>query len=104
MALTQTRAARVFDSNLAAAQRGDAQAYFELGVAYSTGTDGVTIDLIEAHKWFNLASLGGLREGGQLRSEVASEMSRDDIAEAQRGARAWIAALAQPATALRRAA
>ena len=104
MALTQERAARVFNMNIAAAQRGDAQAYFELGVAYSTGTDGVDIDLIEAHKWFNLASLGGVREGGVLRSEIASEMAREEVAQAQRLARAWIAALAQPAAVMRRAA
>ena len=104
MALTQERAARVFNTNIAAAQRGDAQAYFELGVAYSTGTDGVDIDLIEAHKWFNLASLGGVREGGVLRSEIASEMAREEVAQAQRLARAWIAALAQPAAVMRRAA
>ncbi len=105
MAITQERANRLFDANLAAAQRGDAAAYFELGIAYSTGSDGVDVDMVEAHKWFNLASLGGVREGSQMRAEIAADMDRDAIAEAQRQARAWIAALsAAPATASRAAA
>ena len=83
----------LFDNHLAAASRGSADAYFELGMAYSTGTDGVSIDLIEAHKWFNLAALAGVREGHVLRAEIATEMDREDIAEAQRQARAWIASL-----------
>ena len=94
MALTYSAANRLFDQHMAAAARGNADAYFELGIAYSTGSDGVSVDLIEAHKWFNLAALAGLREGSQLRAEVATEMAREEIAEAQRQARAWIASLA----------
>jgi len=86
-------ASQLFDSHLAAASNGNAEAYFELGVAYSTGTDGCEINMVEAHKWFNLAALAGVREGGLLRAEVASEMNRDEIAEAQRQARSWIAAM-----------
>jgi hypothetical protein len=41
---------------LAAAAQGDINAYFDLGVAYSTGSHGAPCDLIEAHKWFNLAA------------------------------------------------
>lgn len=95
---------QLFDSHLAAASRGNAEAYFELGVAYSTGTDGCEINMIEAHKWFNLAALSGVREGGLLRAEVASEMDRDEIAEAQRQARAWIAAMNGGASTIRNAA
>ena len=65
-------------------------AYFDLGIAFSTGSGGVDVDLIQAHKWFNLAALGGSREGQQCRADVSSEMSRDEIAEAQRQARAWL--------------
>lgn len=49
------------------------------------------IDLIEAHKWFNLAALGGSEEGQAMRAEIAEEMTAREIAEAQRQARAWIA-------------
>ena len=99
MAIALSTATMLFDTTLAAAARGDAEAYFDLGMTYSTGTDGVGIDLVEAHKWFNLAALAGVREGGLLRAEIASEMAREDIAEAQRQARAWIASLSMPAPA-----
>jgi TPR repeat protein len=32
-------------------------ALFELGLTYSTGRSGIPVDLVEAHKWFNLAAL-----------------------------------------------
>lgn len=104
MAINLTSANQLFDTHLAAAARGSADAYFELGMAYSTGTDGVDIDMIEAHKWFNLAALAGVREGSVLRAEIASEMDREEIAEAQRQARAWIASLSTAPTAGRHAA
>lgn len=93
MGTSLSAAMKCFDAHMASAAKGDAKAYFELGMAYSTGTDGVAIDMVEAHKWFNLASLGGIREGGLLRTEIAGEMDREEIAEAQRQARAWIVAL-----------
>lgn len=93
MAIKLSSATSLFDHNLAAASRGNAEAYFELGMAYSTGSDGCNVDMVEAHKWFNLASLAGVREGSLLRAEIASEMDREEIAEAQRQARAWIASL-----------
>lgn len=77
---------------LAAAAQGDVSAYFDLGVAYSTGSHGATCDLIEAHKWFNLAAVGGHDEAAQCRAEVADEMTAREIAEAQRRAREWLAA------------
>jgi TPR repeat protein len=80
----------LIESRLADAARGDAGAYFDLGIAFSTGGGGVDVDLIQAHKWFNLAALGGNREGQQCRADVSEEMSRDEIAEAQRQARAWL--------------
>lgn len=104
MGMRLSTATQLFDTHLAAASRGNADAYFELGMAYSTGTDGVDIDLVEAHKWFNLAALAGVREGHVLRAEIATEMAREDIAEAQRQARAWIASLTAAASDSRRAA
>ena len=70
---------------------GDVDACFELGMAFSCGSEGVTVDLIEAHKWFNLAAMGGDERGQGLRAEIAHEMTHRQIAEAQRQARAWIA-------------
>ena len=80
---------------IADAAEGDADALYELGVAYSTGTAGIEVDLIEAHKWFNLAALNGSGEAQSCRAEVAEEMSAREIAEAQRQPRAWLAATAR---------
>lgn len=85
-------AAFLIESRLADAARGDADAYFDLGIAYSSGTHGIGVDLIEAHKWFNLSALAGSHEAQQCRAEIAEEMSAREIAEAQRQARAWLSA------------
>jgi TPR repeat protein len=70
---------------------GSAEDCFDLGVAYSCGTGDLPIDLIEAHKWFNLAALRGSEQGQSMRAEIAEEMTARQIAEAQRQARALIA-------------
>jgi TPR repeat protein len=80
----------LIESRMRDAARGDPQARFDLGVAFSCGTGGVDVDLIEAHKWFNLAALAGSEEGQSCRAEIAEEMTAREIAEAQRQARAWI--------------
>lgn len=77
---------------LAAAAAGDTSAYFDLGVAYSTNGHGIACDLVEAHKWFNLAAVGGHEEAQMCRAEIAEEMSAREIAEAQRRAREWLSA------------
>lgn len=84
----------LIESRLADAASGSSQACYDLGIAYSCGTGGVEIDLIEAHKWFNLAALAGSEEGQALRAEIAEDMTAREIAQAQRQARAWIAATA----------
>ncbi len=79
-----------FNRTMLAAQHGDINACFDLGVAFSTGANGTPLDLVQAHKWFNLAAINGSSEGQYCRAEIAREMSRADIAEAQRQARAWM--------------
>ena len=76
---------------LAAAAQGDMDAYYDLGVVFSTGSHGAPCDLIEAHKWFNLAALGGHEEAAWCRADVSDEMTAREIAEAQRRAREWLA-------------
>ncbi|MPS67650.1 MAG: sel1 repeat family protein [Novosphingobium sp.] len=84
---------------LAAAAHGDFSACFDLGVAYSTGSHGMACDLVEAHKWFNLAAVNGHEEAATCRAELADEMTAREIAEAQRRARQWLAASpSSPAT------
>ena len=51
---------------------------------------GVDVDLIQAHKWFNLAAMSGNAHGQQCRAEIADDMTAREIAEAQRQARAWL--------------
>jgi hypothetical protein len=63
--------------------------FFERGLAYSAGKTG-EVDLIEAHKCFNIAAARGDRAAARHREEVASEMSREQIAAALRAAREWI--------------
>ena len=87
-------AAFLMETRIADAAMGSIDALFQLGIAYSTGSDGVEVDLIEAHKWFNLAALSGSLEAQQCRADIADEMTAREIAEAQRGARAWLAATA----------
>jgi TPR repeat protein len=75
---------------LADAASGNVAALFDLGVAYSTGSNGVVCDLVEAHKWFNLAASRGHEEAGWCRADVSDEMTAREIAEAQRRARRWL--------------
>ena len=104
MALKLTGATSLFDQHIASASRGHADAYFQLGIAYSTGTDGCDVDMIEAHKWFNLAALAGVSDAAALRADVACDMDRDEIAEAQRQARSWLTAVSSNGVSARRAA
>lgn len=64
---------------------------FDLGMIYSTGRSGL-IDMVAAHKWFNLAALKGRVDAVLLRQEVAGLMSETEIATAQREARTWMVA------------
>jgi uncharacterized protein len=68
----------------------DTDALLDLGFAYSTGSQGNPVDLVVAHKWFNLAALGGSEEAQYCRADIAEQMSRQEIAEAQRAARTWL--------------
>ena len=64
---------------------------FERGLYWGSGRSGV-VNLIAAHKWFNLAALKGRADAIPLRREVAEMMSEAEIAMAQREARAWMTA------------
>ena len=77
---------------LVAATNGNTDACYDLGVAYSTGSQGLACDLIEAHKWFNLAAVGGHGEAQLCRADISDEMTAREIAEAQRRAREWLRA------------
>jgi uncharacterized protein len=81
----------ILDSNMAPLGEGlvSGDMLFELGMMYSVGRD-APIDLVSAHKWFNLAAVKGNTEAIRLRREVADQMSDAEIAVAQRAARDWL--------------
>ena len=87
-------AAFLAESRITKAAMGDVESLYELGVAYSTGIGGVEVDLVEAHKWFNLAALNGSALAQECRADIAEDMTAREIAEAQRQARAWLADMA----------
>ena len=64
---------------------------FDLGMVYSSGRSGI-VDLVAAHKWFNLAALKGRVDAIPMRREIAAMMSDAEIALAQREARVWMSA------------
>jgi TPR repeat protein len=77
------------DIGQAAAHGGGADALYQLGLMYCSGRD-VDYDLVEAHKWFNLAALRGNQDAKRYRAELSREMSRQEIAAAQKRAREWL--------------
>jgi len=78
------------ESRLRDAMSGDIDACFELGVSFSAGADGCPLDLIAAHKWFNIAAVGGNSRAMECRAEIAEDMTAREIIEAQRQARAML--------------
>lgn len=64
---------------------------FERGLYWASGRSGV-VNLVAAHKWFNLAAWKGRIDAFALRREVAEMMSDGEIAAAQREARSWMTA------------
>lgn len=73
-------------------EQGSVDALYDLGVAFSTGSHGAACDMIEAHKWFNIAASKGHEEASWCRADISDEMTAREIAEAQRRAREWLVA------------
>jgi TPR repeat protein len=67
----------------------DAEDCFALGLNYSAGVDGA-VDLVQAHKWFNLAATRGHRDAKLCRQEMAEMMSQGEVIKAQKAAREWM--------------
>ena len=84
-------AASLIARSLEAYTKGNIDALYALGVAFSTGSHGCACDMIEAHKWFNIAASKGHEEATWCRADVSDEMTAREIAEAQRRAREWLA-------------
>jgi hypothetical protein len=69
-----------------AASQGHANAQLLLGVMYANGI-GVPQDYVRAHMWWDLALAAGQDVAGQYRELVATKMTAEQIAEAQKLAR-----------------
>ena len=79
------------DAALPVAETAIPDVLFERGLYWASGRSGV-VNLVAAHKWFNLAALKGRVDAIAMRREVAEQMSETEIASAQREARAWMTA------------
>jgi TPR repeat protein len=64
---------------------------FRMGMLFSTGQGGAPLDYVSAHMLFNLAAMRGSEEARLYRKELSQEMASDEVAEAQRQAREWLA-------------
>ncbi|TGX53409.1 sel1 repeat family protein [Sphingomonas gei] len=83
----------LIESRLSDAARGDSKACFDLGIVYSSGAEGVAVDLVEAHKWFNIAAVSGSDRAAECRAEISEDMTAREITDAQKAARAWLRGL-----------
>ncbi len=78
-----------FEETQLTAKSVEAETLLQMGLTYSAGRD-VGTDLVAAHKWFNLAALKGSSRARSYRMEVAGELSRQELRNAQRQAREWL--------------
>ena len=65
-----------------AAEQGDVDAQFNLGVMYYKG-EGVPKNFVYAHMWFNIAASQGNKKAVESRDLVAKEMTSSQIEKAQ---------------------
>jgi TPR repeat protein len=83
------------DADIAEAKRiaraSDAsEVLYRLGLKFSSGVK-APVDLVEAHKWFNLAAMRGHDGAKAYRRECADMMTKAEVAAAQKAAREWLA-------------
>ena len=78
-----------------AADQGDADAQFNLGLMYSNG-QGVPQNYVQGHMWFNLAAARfpaseteNRNKAVSARANVAKQMTPAQVAEAQKLASEW---------------
>jgi len=73
---------------LPAANQGDANAQFDLGVMHANG-HGVPQDIVVAYMWFNLSAARGDTTAAEYRNKIAKDMSPAQIADGQKMTREW---------------
>ena len=72
-----------------AAEQGYASAQLNLGFMYSRG-EGVPEDLVYAYMWCNLSAAQGNEIAQENKDIIERQLTREQIAEAQRLSREWI--------------
>jgi len=65
------------------------EALYHLGIMHASGRS-APVDLVSAHKWFNIAAMRGHADSARMRREIAAEMTDAEIGQAQRAARDWL--------------
>src|SRR4030081_998724 len=86
------------DTATLAPVNANGEAFYELGIMYASGRS-VPVDLVSAHKWFNIAAMKGNADAARMRREIAAEMSDAEIGQAQRAAPACLKQPKPPPTA-----
>ena len=71
-----------------AAEQGHSMAQYKMGTASILGI-GVSQDLVRAHMWFNLAADQGVELAKKTRDMIESQMTPQQIVQAQELARNW---------------
>jgi len=76
---------------LMAAELAYVQAQLQLGLMYDLGR-GIPQNYVLAHMWYNIAGITSSAKAVRLRDMLAEHMSAEQIAEAQKLAKEWMAA------------
>ena len=66
-----------------AAEQGSTESQFNLAVGYKNGL-GVKKDLVRAYMWFKIATGLGDKDAAESLEDLSAEMSKNQVAEAQR--------------------
>ena len=77
-----------FDAVKKAAEQGDVDAQIRLGFMYDY-SKGVPEDDIQAYAWISLASAQGMKNAKKAKELLTGEMTRAEIAEAQKLSRKY---------------
>ncbi|MCA8901144.1 MAG: hypothetical protein KDA53_07815 [Hyphomonas sp.] len=66
-----------------------AEELYQAGLACAAGID-AEVDLVSAHKWFNLAAARGHEEARTQRQEMADMLTSEEVRVALSAARDWL--------------
>jgi hypothetical protein len=81
---------KAFDYTRRSAEGGCAPAMYNLGVIYETGRPSVSIDFVEAYKWYSVAGARGDEDAFDKVKSLAAKMREDQIIEARSQTKDWL--------------